>query len=870
MIPPPLPPDEPDRLADLRALGILDTPAEERFDRLTRLAQDLFGVPIALVSLIDEDRQWFKSRQGLDAAETPREVSFCGHAILGDEVFVVPDATDDPRFQDNPLVTGDPDIRFYAGAPLHTPSGHRVGTLCVIDSEPRPWTEAQGRALQDLAAVVELELQQIRAQHQERALLALSAVTALTNEDRRELLRSALRLGCEYLGMPTGIVSHIDGEDFEVVVHVADAPGLQDGDHFPLGQTTCQLTLAADDVLAIADFSHSQHADHPCVTAFGIQAYVGMTIVVDDAPWGTVNFTSPQPRATPFTEAERDFLRMLGRWVASVVQRELLDDELERQQALSRAIMRAQSIFIAPETRSEAFEVMLADLLEVTGCEYGFIGEVLHDDNDLPYLKTRALSNIAWNEATNRLYEENHEAGLEFRNLNTLFGVTLRTAEPVLTNDPYHDGRRGGLPTDHPPMTSYLGLPVVRGGELVGMIGLANMPGGFHQEHVDFLQPLLAAIGQLIEASSLREQIAEDRTSIARLSQVASQSPAGILITDASGAVEWANEGFELITGFAREELLGRRPRDILHAPGASADEEKAALDAVRTGEGFESELAAMRKDGGTIWVSLQASQLFDADGRPEGYLVMVSDITERKNVDRMKSQFISTVSHELRTPLTAITGALGLVAGGVTGELAPRTQSMIDIAYTNSERLTTLINDLLDMERLVEGGFPLEMEDQLLMPIIERAIADNATYAMKFDVRLALTSRMDDAVVHVDSLRLIQILSNLLSNACKFSPAGGQVEVAVTASPDADPGDRVRVLVTDHGSGVPAAFRDQIFEKFSQADASDSRDRGGTGLGLAISKELTERMGGSIGFVSAEGAGATFFIDLPVVRASE
>ena len=128
---PPLPPDESARIEALRALDVLDTQTEERFDRITRIAKNLFGVSIALVGLVDEHRQWFKSRQGLEASETPRDISFCGHAILGEEIFVVPDASLDPRFSDNPLVTGEPKIRFYAGYPLALPSGCKVGTLCI-------------------------------------------------------------------------------------------------------------------------------------------------------------------------------------------------------------------------------------------------------------------------------------------------------------------------------------------------------------------------------------------------------------------------------------------------------------------------------------------------------------------------------------------------------------------------------------------------------------------------------------------------------------------------------------------------------------------------------------------------------------------
>jgi diguanylate cyclase (GGDEF)-like protein len=158
MIRPALPVNEATRLDTLRSLNILDTSPEERFDRLTRLAKRLFGVPIALISLVDADRQWFKSCQGLNVSQTARDVSFCGHAILGDEILMVPDALLDERFHDNPLVTGEPKIRFYAGCPLTVPNGSKLGTLCLIDQEPRQLDEDERQLLRDLARMAEQEI----------------------------------------------------------------------------------------------------------------------------------------------------------------------------------------------------------------------------------------------------------------------------------------------------------------------------------------------------------------------------------------------------------------------------------------------------------------------------------------------------------------------------------------------------------------------------------------------------------------------------------------------------------------------------------------------------------------------------------------
>ena len=155
---PPIPLDEKERLAALHSLKVLDTPPEERFDRATRLASALFKVPVALVSLIDMNRQWFKSRVGMDLTEAPRETSFCAHAVAARTMLVIPDALADNRFADNPIVTGPPRVRFYAGMPLRLPNGHIVGTLCILDYRPRDLSGTERSLLADLAATVEAEL----------------------------------------------------------------------------------------------------------------------------------------------------------------------------------------------------------------------------------------------------------------------------------------------------------------------------------------------------------------------------------------------------------------------------------------------------------------------------------------------------------------------------------------------------------------------------------------------------------------------------------------------------------------------------------------------------------------------------------------
>jgi signal transduction histidine kinase len=231
----------------------------------------------------------------------------------------------------------------------------------------------------------------------------------------------------------------------------------------------------------------------------------------------------------------------------------------------------------------------------------------------------------------------------------------------------------------------------------------------------------------------------------------------------------------------------------------------------------------------------------------------------EYKKAEQTKDEFISVVSHELRTPLTSIRGSLGLVIGGVAGELPDDARELVSIALRNTRRLTLLINDILDVQKIESGTMVFEMRRQALVPLVQQALEANRGYADELGVRLRLTDESCDAAVNVDAERFMQVMANLLSNAIKFSPRGHEVEVTMQAN-----GRTVRTAITDHGTGIPEAFRKRIFRKFSQVDTSDRRTKGGTGLGLYISKAIVDRMDGTIGYDSAPGEKTTFYFDLP------
>ena len=256
------------------------------------------------------------------------------------------------------------------------------------------------------------------------------------------------------------------------------------------------------------------------------------------------------------------------------------------------------------------------------------------------------------------------------------------------------------------------------------------------------------------------------------------------------------------------------------------------------------------------------AQPLLGPDKRRRGAIVVLRDITETHKVEQLKREFVATVSHELRTPLTSIRGSLGLLTSGRMGEVPHKVQYLLDMASRNTERLTFLINDLLDIEKIEQGAMKFEPSEQALEALVQQAIEAQQGAAQSCNVRIRLQDDAPNPRVQVDPQRLLQVLANLLSNAIKFSPPQSAVQVEITRQEYT-----CKVAIKDHGPGVAPEFRERIFEKFSQADSSDARTKGGTGLGLAISRALMERMGGTIGYDSQPGCGATFYFVLPVIE---
>lgn len=354
------------------------------------------------------------------------------------------------------------------------------------------------------------------------------------------------------------------------------------------------------------------------------------------------------------------------------------------------------------------------------------------------------------------------------------------------------------------------------------------------------------------------------------------------LLVEGTNAISWeasvpsfnycfvSSQGQRIIGHDLKQWLQADFWESHLHPDDREAARQQRRL-ALENKTNYRSEYRFQCADGHYLWLEEIASVLSDNAGVPIYLRGILLDIDERKQsenrineermkVDRLKNDFVSTVSHELRTPLTSIRGSLGLILGGVTGTLPAPAVKLLDIAHNNTERLVRLINDLLDIDKIASGKMDFDLQWHDLAPLIEQSIENNVAYGTQLKVKFALTHLIPNVAVKVDYDRMMQVMANLLSNAAKFSPENGTVDVSMSM------GDKViRVNVQDHGPGISPEFQEKIFQKFTQQDSSDTRLKGGTGLGLAISKALVERMGGQIGFESALGQGTNFYLELPL-----
>ena len=361
---------------------------------------------------------------------------------------------------------------------------------------------------------------------------------------------------------------------------------------------------------------------------------------------------------------------------------------------------------------------------------------------------------------------------------------------------------------------------------------------------------------QLVELEEARRQV---EASGRKLALFAERAPIAVLELQPDGTVAEVNHAAEILFGYAAAELVGGSVKKLVRAE-FHEEFDRIWRDLLASRESVAGlKIRNPRRDGIDLICEWTVTPLVNVQHDVIAVIAQGRDITAQLEAERMKKEFTSTLSHELRTPLTSIIGSLQLINSGVMGDVDKEVAELTLVAERNGQRLLDLINDILDIEKIESGKLTLVPEVMPVEDLVREAMVLNKAFGERFKVRFASRGDMPERKVHADRKRLLQVMTNLLSNAAKFSPEGETVEIS-TEDTDAS----VRVAVLDRGSGIPEEFRSRIFGRFTQADSTATRQKGGTGLGLAICKRLIELMDGRIGFDDRPGGGTTFWFELP------
>jgi PAS domain S-box-containing protein len=495
--------------------------------------------------------------------------------------------------------------------------------------------------------------------------------------------------------------------------------------------------------------------------------------------------------------------------------------------------------------------------LEILGSKVGYIRILDPETRDLMVRAARGLSSPEFLSTIVPLDSDHRSIGK----------IVFETREPYISSNlrKEHRFRHGFMRKEG--VVSAAFVPIMSKNRFMGMmmVGSARYH-KFSKYEIDLLVAFGSQLGAALDNAHLYEEVREGKAYIENLVENAGDA---IISTDLEDRILTWNRGAEVIFGYSKEDIVGKILA-ILVPPGRPGELEEIRSKVQRTGVIRNLEVRRKRKDGVMIDVALAVSPIHDTAGRTTGYLHLSKDITENKRyeqrlkeLDKLKSDFVSNVSHELRTPLTAIKGSVDNMLDGITGSMNEKQTRYLARIKSNADRLTRLINELLDLSRIEAGKIDLKPANLSLVSLAQEVAENIRPVALEKLISLEVAAADDGTTAWADRDKIIQVLMNLIGNAVKFTPERGKVTVAVHKN-----GDRwVEISVADTGPGILPEEASRIFDRFYQIAQAEKQKAKGTGLGLAICKALVEMHGGKIWMESEVGKGSTFSFTLPAER---
>jgi len=885
--------DEPSRIEALRRYAVLDTSPEQALDDLTALAAQICGVPIAMISLVDENRQWFKAKLGMDMAETSRDISFCGHAVHQRDLFIVTDAARDERFADNPLVTGEPRICFYAGVPLVSPEDAALGALCVIDHVPRTLTESQEQALRVLARQVmtHLELRRharelVESEERLRVVTDNARVgLVIVNQDRRYIY--ANNAYAELLGLPSpAIVGQRVPDVLPEIYEEQIRPRLDRA--FTGERVSYELRKSAADgeyhyeiryeptlvegivqlvVVVVTDITERKRAEAIIKQFFSIIESSDDAIISKTLD-GII--TSWNPAAE----------RMFGYSAQEIIGKPIIllfpSDRIQEEEEILARIAKGERVqhFETVRVRKDGQHLDVSATISPIKNAEGKIAGVSKIIRDITERK-KAESALKKNEGQFRLLVDQavdafflHDANGKFLEVNHRACESLGYSREELLKMKVSD-------------VSSLKENEVKSIWDQIQAGSTATVDDYHRRKDGTFFPVEIRVGGLdVDGQRLFLGLARDITERKRAEkQIAEQASFldkardAIVALDLEGKVVFWNKGAEHIYGWTREEVFGRDISGLLGTDLKKFEEVKQVM--IQLGE-WQGERQHLTKDRRELTVEARTTLIRDNKGQPEAMLSIITDITEKKKLEAqfMRAQRMESigtlaggVAHDLNNILAPIMMSIDVLK---TLSDKPQVTTILETIEVSAKRGADIVRQVLSFARGLEGQ-RIEVQPKHLFKDLENIIKDT----FPKDIRLQFSIPNDTWTILGDPTQVHQILLNLCVNARDAMPNGGNLTIGVencvldeqyaAMNIQAKPGRYVNISVTDSGTGMPADLIDKIFEPFFTTKALNK----GTGLGLSTVMAIVKSHDGIVNVYSEPGKGTTFKVYLPAMETS-
>lgn len=907
-------PNEKERLKALESYSIMDSLSEKEYDSITQLAAYICDTPISLVSLLDQERQWFKSRVGISVSETPKSISFCQYAIMGDEVYEVPNALEDDLFVDNPLVTGNPDIRFYAGAPLKDSDGFNLGTLCVIDTIPRKLTTEQKEALSLLANQVInlLNLRRnnnrlIETQKEFKNFLELSKdLVCIANIDgtfRRVNPAFSAVLGytkVELEGKPFIDFVHIDDVEKtykeveklsrgEKTVSFENRYRCKNGNYVflswnssPDPETENLYCIARDVTL------EKQKQEELFNTSTDLKALLNATefSIVSSGLDGVINQFNKGAETMLGYKAED----VVGKITPEIFH--LKEEVIKRAQDLSEEF----GITIEPGYDTfvyKARELGIADLQEWS--------YVRKDGTTFPMqLSVSAIKN-SYGDITGYLgiakdITNEKEAERNLIESNTLLDKSEGIAKigswkfnssskklmlskghrkifelEGVPDDQLYQAYRDRIQTEDLLLLDQQDENILKTGESYRTNYRINFPDDRFKYITEIGRPFKNENGELIGLQGLVQDVTEKTLAEHKIQEkskevndirAALDESSIVSVTDLNGVFTFVNDNFCAISKYSQEELIGANQRII--SDYLTSDFAKNILRTVVKGEIWKGEIRNRAKDGTFYWEKTTIVPFVNTKGKIYQYIAISTDITDQKLaeenlnnalIDLEKNikeldQFAYVVSHDLKAPLRAINNLAEWIIEDMP-EMPDDVGDNLKLLQGRILRMENLINGILDYSRV--GRTHIEKQKIDVREMLDQII-DTFVPAQNYEVSITETMpQLFDA-----KILLYQVFSNIISNAVKYNDKEyGRITCEYVDLPD-----HYQFKISDNGPGIPKEYQEKVFGVFQTIEARDKKES--TGIGLSIVKKIIDEKGGVIYIESENNEGTTFVFNLP------